>query len=358
MGVQEKKSLTSYANFELNACSRCGICIDTCQLSSSAKINNVQSVYFIKNMRYGESDNNQSLNCLMCGRCDTKCPVGIDIKTIRQLGRNKEAIPTQSNFNYIPDNYTSKTEVLYFAGCMTHLQPSIKKSMLDIFENAGIRYKFMDENKSICCGRPLMLSGKAEQAKELIEKNKKIIVQSGAKILVTSCPICYKVFNEDYDLSLKVMHHSEFLLQLIENKSIHLVKQNMKAVYHDPCELGRGSGIYEQPRKLLQNILSLTRINNEKEKALCCGGSLANFKISPENRKKITLDALSELTVSQPDAIITGCPLCKKTFNQSAPVQVLDIAEIVNKSMARKESFTELKNFDPAMVKQVEIELI
>jgi Fe-S oxidoreductase len=336
MEVTEKKTLTSYSTVELNACSRCGICIDTCQLASSANIKGVQSAYYLQSLRYQQPQNELTLNCLMCGRCDNICPVGIDIRNIRQFGRNAEVQPENIKYNYIPDTYTSKTEVLYFAGCMTHLQPSIKKSIVEILETSGVKYKFMDEIKSICCGRPLMLSGKVQQAQELIEKNKKIISDSGAKILVTSCPICYKVFNEDYDLSIEVLHHSQYLLRLVEEEKIALIQQNINAVYHDPCELGRGSGIYEQPRKLLQHSVIIQQVKNQKENALCCGGSLGNFKISAENRKKITRDAIRELTTSQPEALITGCPLCKKTFSQSAPVQVMDIAEIVAKSMFRK----------------------
>jgi Fe-S oxidoreductase len=339
-GVKEKKHLTSFSKVEISTCSRCGICIDTCQLASSANIKGVQSVYKLQNIRYGITNNEQTLNCLMCGRCDNVCPVGIDIKNIRQSNRYSEALKFPNKkpiFNYIPNIYTSKTEVLYFAGCMTHLQPGIKKSMVKILDTANVSYKFMDEDKSICCGRPLMLSGKKQQALEMVEKNKNIIIESGAKILVTSCPICYKVFKEEYDLSVEVLHHSEYLLRLAEEKRIELSRLNLRATYHDPCELGRGSGIYEQPRKLLNKTLKLTQIKSEKDNALCCGGSLANLKISMQDRQKISADTIKTLTAQNPDAIITSCPLCKKTFSQKADVQVLDIAEIVAKSLVINE---------------------
>ncbi|MCK7537706.1 MAG: heterodisulfide reductase-related iron-sulfur binding cluster [Marinilabiliales bacterium] len=58
----------------------------------------------------------------------------------------------------------------------------------------------MDEQGGVCCGRPLMLAGRDKEARELINHNSDIIWKSGAKILVTSCPICYKVFRESYYL--------------------------------------------------------------------------------------------------------------------------------------------------------------
>lgn len=332
-GVSEKEIHTSFTKVELNACSRCGICIDSCQLASSANIKDVQSVYYLQNLRYNNTQSEQTLNCFMCGRCDKACPVGIDIASIRQAGRTTASPIAQKSYNYIPDIYTSKTEVLYFAGCMTHLQPGTKKSMVHILDTAKVNYKFMDEDKSICCGRPLMLSGKKQQADELMEKNKQIILASGAQLLVTSCPICYKVFNEEYGLSIKVMHHSEYLLQLVNERKIYLRKQKTIAVYHDPCELGRGSGIYDQPRKLLQKALVLNTTTHDKEKALCCGGSLANFKITMDDRKKVTADALRVLTASAPETLVTGCPLCKKTFGAAAQVKVADIAEIISTAL-------------------------
>lgn len=353
-GISEKAEATGYTQFELNSCSRCGVCIDKCQLASSAGINNVQSVYFLKNQRYNEPNNDSALNCLMCGRCDSVCPVGIDIQSIRINGRKQAVAQKRGVYQYVPQNYISRTEVLYFGGCMTHLQPSIKKSMVDILKTASVNFRFLDEDGSICCGRPLMLAGKVEQARELMEKNKKMIEDSGAKVLVTSCPICYKVFREEYDLSIEVVHHSQYLLKLIEEKQISVNKQSLSAVYHDPCELGRGSGIYEQPRKVVSSLVHLKTAISEKEDALCCGGSLANLKITPEQRRKIASDALKVLTNSEPDMLITGCPLCKKTFNQSSSIQVLDIAELVSKSLVRRDYYVHNLKLDKSIVKQEE----
>jgi Fe-S oxidoreductase len=340
-GVTEKASISSYTELEVSSCSRCGVCIDQCQLTG-ANIPGVQSVYFIQNVRNKSLNNDQSLNCLMCGRCDSICPVGIDISAIRRAGRAQKYLPKKSTYHYIPHSVAQKADVVFFAGCMTHLQPSVKKSMITILKASGEKFWFMDEAAGICCGRPLILAGKEMQARELIAKNKSLIIGSGAKTLVTSCPICYKVFNEDYHLDIQVMHHSEYLLRLVEEGKIEITPQKQKAVYHDPCELGRGSGIYNQPRELLSYSLKLQSISQESEQALCCGGSLANLKIAQSDRKKITEQAVEVLTESAPDLLITGCPMCKKTFSQSSPIPVLDIAEVVSGSLLKQKYFVEL----------------
>ena len=77
----------SYDNFEVEACSRCGICIDPCQLQLQLGINDVQSVYFLRDRRYNMLQQKIANNCLMCGRCEQTCPVGINLNTLRLNSR-------------------------------------------------------------------------------------------------------------------------------------------------------------------------------------------------------------------------------------------------------------------------------
>jgi Fe-S oxidoreductase len=332
-GVREQESHTGFTDAELNSCSRCGICIDTCQLASSAGINNVQSVYQLRDIRYNTQSDERSLNCLMCGRCDEACPVGIDIASIRQIKRNEANPGLKQDYSYVHTPASHHADVIYFAGCMSHLTPSIKKAVVQSFRKSGINFWFMDEKESICCGRPLLLAGKKEEARALISKNKLAIEQSDAKALVTNCPICYKMFKEEYKLQIPVYHHSQYFSGLLENNMIVLEKQQIKAVYHDPCELGRGSKVYKEPRNVLGQAVDLISTDREKEDALCCGGSLGNLAIDVEQRNKITRDACNILLKDHPDVLVTSCPLCKKTFQKVSDVPVYDIAEVVNMTL-------------------------
>ena len=114
----------------------------------------------------------------------------------------------------------------------------------------------------------------------------------------------------------------------------------LRVVYHDPCELGRGSGIYLQPRLVLDEYVELISIKNEKASAYCCGGSLANIKIKMNERSQIRDKALDEYRNYNPDILATACPLCKKTFAQSPNLPVHDIAEIVCMSITKSSDFS------------------
>jgi Fe-S oxidoreductase len=329
-GAEAGEQYSGLTDIQLNSCSRCGICIDSCQLNFAVNINNVQSVYFIRDTRYKKLTDEVANNCLMCGRCVETCPVGLELTVIRQQLRNKREISGKHYFDYSKaEESKSKTDVVYFAGCMTHLTPSIIIAMKKIFNEARENFWFMDEEKGLCCGRPMRQQGFVQQSKDLISKNMRLIASSGAKLLVTSCPICYKSFTKEYVLDIPVMHHTEYIEMLINEKKIKLNKTDIDIVYHDPCELGRGCGIYEPPRQILSKVGNLTPAEFDKEDSLCCGGSLSNTVIELDNQTKIRDHGLEVLTKLNPDVLATACPLCKKSFIHGNKTKVMDIAEIV-----------------------------
>lgn len=328
-GIHTEKKYTSFADLEVYSCPKCGMCMDKCQMGFAANVKDMQSVYFIQSVRRNKVEEPKLFNCMICGRCQEFCPVGISLNDQRMIQRRLVADVMEAKFDFLPEKLIPTVDVVYFAGCMTHLTPAIKKSMLAIFEQAGVNYNFMDADGTICCGRPLMLAGKDLEARELQKRNEETIRKSGAKLLVTSCPICYKVFKEEYKLDIEIMHHSQYLLQLSNEHKITLTPTDVLAVYHDPCELGRGSDVYKEPRKLLEKAVKLQEIKNSKEASLCCGGSLGNTQMSSFKRDMITEDACKQLLKGNPDLLVTACPLCKKTLGKYATVEIKDIAEVV-----------------------------
>lgn len=328
-GIKLKKRTNTFTEVQVYSCSRCGICLDNCQMST-AGVKDTQSVYLLKNIRNKKLSDENLFNCLLCGKCENDCPVGINTIDLRITQRIESTLQYNSTYDYLKIQSTPKADVVYFAGCMTHLTPGIISSMKQLFAFNNENYWFLDEEKAPCCGRPLMLAGQYQAAMKLIANNTQKIIESGAKTLVVSCPICYKVFKEDYDLpNVEVLFHVEYILNMIRKEQLPLQRLSKRYIYHDPCELGRGVGMYEQPRNLLNYTGNLIPIKNENEKAYCCGGSLGNLKIKASERDKVGLQAIQEYLSYQPDSLVTACPMCKKTFSRSKQLKVIDIAEVV-----------------------------
>jgi Fe-S oxidoreductase len=220
--------------------------------------------------------------------------------------------------------------VAYFGGCMSRLTPSITEAMERIFQASGTPYWYMDKERSICCGRPLLQQGFESQARELRRKNTQLIKESGATMLVTSCPICYQSFTKEYNLPVRVMHHTEFIEQLLRSGQLKLKEKSaLRVTYHDPCELGRGSGIYDPPRQVLEQVVHLLPTQHERERSLCCGFNLGNTVLSTEQQTEVRERARQNLLEPHPDMIATACPMCKKAFARGTDTMVRDVAEIV-----------------------------
>jgi Fe-S oxidoreductase len=340
IGVTEGPRKSGYTYFELNACSRCGVCISGCPMDKVLENHEIQSVYLIRSLRNQEHGSRLKMiadNCLMCDRCTVDCPVGIDLSSLRRMTRDKGKLDTTGNYKYLSKRqipFNAIGRVAYFGGCMSHLTPGITESMEKIFNAAGQKYWYMDKQNTICCGRPLLQQGFQNQAAELRKKNTDMIVKSGSTMLVTSCPICYQSFKKEYNLDIPIMHHTEYIDMLIKQGRIKVRHDDRKVSYHDPCELGRGCGIYDEPRNVLSAVTNLQKTKFQREKSVCCGFNLGNTKLSIEEQTEIRNASLQNLTSKPVDSIVTACPMCKKAFQHATnEYPVRDIAEVVAENL-------------------------
>ena len=324
----------SYDNFEVEACSRCGICIDPCQLQQQLGIHDVQSVYFLRDRRYNMLQQKIANNCLMCGRCEQVCPVGINLNTLRLNSRSSmRNIPNEGRYNYLRglDRSQGEGQVGYFAGCMTLLTPNTMTAMQKIFTAAREDVWWADKEGGVCCGRPLKLTGEPDSAQKMIDYNKALFAKHNITTLVTSCPICLRVFSEEYDLKgIEVLHHSEYILRLMQQGRLRVsYSPEQTFTYHDPCELGRGSGIYDQPRAVIEAIGALLEPEHNRKNALCCGSSIANTAINDKQQLTIAEGVGKELDATGAETVVTACPLCKKAITRGSAKPVVDLSEIV-----------------------------
>ena len=279
--------------------------------------------------------------CLMCCRCEQRCPVGIELNTLRLNSRDTmRNTPDEKRYEYFQgvDRSAGEGRVGYFAGCMTLLTPRILLAMERIFKASGEEVWWADKEGGVCCGRPLKLSGETDSARKMMDYNIALFRKHRITTLVTSCPICLKVFREEYHLEgIEVLHHSEYMLRLIRDGRLQLRRGAQTFTYHDPCELGRGSRIYDQPREVIEAVGVLLEPAQTREHALCCGSSVANTAISDAQQLRLARSVAKELSATGAGTIVTACPLCKKAIARGADGrEVLDLAEVVAAALVSK----------------------
>ena len=168
------------------------------------------------------------------------------------------------------------------------------------------------------------------------------------KKIITCDPHDYNTLkNEypDYGGNYEVIHHSQFLQQMIRNGKISvkngLFKDN-KITFHDPCYLGRANGEYQAPRDVLNSIQS-TKVEMKRHKsfALCCGaGGGQMFKEAEKGDKEVFIERIEEAIDTGADIVATACPFCMtmmtdgiKYKNKEEVMKNYDIAELVSMSL-------------------------
>ena len=166
------------------------------------------------------------------------------------------------------------------------------------------------------------------------------------KKIITTCPHSFNILKNEYpDLggNYEVYHHSEFVLDLIESKKITISQNSIDEVitYHDPCYLGRGNNIYNQPREIIKRLSkNFIEMPRNKRNSLCCGaGGAQMFKEAEKGSAEINIVRTQEALDTKSKIIVTGCPFCNtmitdgvKNINEGAAL-VKDIAEIVAESL-------------------------
>ncbi len=341
-GIRIRHARKGLAKAEVYSCPSCGLCIDACPMSVQKANIKDTTVYLNRQIRRNNEPRIEEISdkCLLCGKCTAICPVGVEgdklriaQRSIRKYGIN----PDYSSIDTATMTHDSHGKVLYYAGCMTALTPSIRKAMESVLKKAGVEYELMDKDGGICCGRPMWMAGRFDQARQMVQKNTEIIRNSGADTLLLTCPICYRIFKEKYKLDgIRIVHHTEFLDSLISEGRLKVRKDARVYVYHDPCELGRGSGIYEQPRNVLLRAGTLAEAAKNRKESICCGGSVGSLSLGFDKRRTLTENALNNLTAASPDVIVTACPLCLNTFGRYADRKVEDIAETIDRNTSIK----------------------
>lgn len=166
------------------------------------------------------------------------------------------------------------------------------------------------------------------------------------KKIITTCPHSFNILKNEYpDLGgyYEVYHHSEFVLDLIESKKITISQNSIDEVitYHDPCYLGRGNNIYNQPREIIKRLSkNFIEMPRNKRNSLCCGaGGAQMFKEAEKGSAEINIVRTQEALDTKSKIIVTGCPFCNtmitdgvKNINEGVAL-VKDIAEVVAESL-------------------------
>ena len=265
----------------------------------------------------------------------------------------------QKRIDWLPEDIilTEQSDTRFFVGCAPYFDVIFKDlgvhtldgviGALRLLNLSGIPFNLLANER--CCGRDLLNQGDKEGFLSLAGANMEEFNRHGVKRLITYCPECYDCLKNEYTRALgangiEVVNLIELLAPLLKDKKLALGKLDKKVTYHDPCTLGRGFRLFEEPRQLLTAIsgIKLVEMENNREKSLCCGANPWAY-CNTVNRQ-VQGQRLEQAKTADAEMLVTACPKCQihlKCAQKSedcsvTDVEIKDLAELAAASLNRR----------------------
>ena len=365
----------SAADKEAQYCIGCGMCLLHCPtydalgpvFGTSGHMGG-QGVYLAASTgRIDEAIESGLYLCTSCGACKEVCPARIDTRRgvmdsrsaaieakKQELEEHHQLIASIRNYEnpwQVPRKQKgkwaaglglqSKGEVAYFGGCSTSLLfPELAKSAVKLIRACGVEPSYLGERER-CCGSTIRKLGHRALAKQRAEACFKDFRNSGAKLVITSCPGCSSALNHFDDLpkryGVKVQHISQYLREHLDLSMLGPIGGLGTVTYHDPCDLGREQGVFEEPRDLISAVARPVEMARSRAASDCCGSGSGVRSAFPELSSSIARERISAARAVGAKVLVTACPWCVQSLrecqNGKTDVKVLDLVELLDTAL-------------------------
>ncbi len=402
-GASKIENFTWKQLLDLDACTRCGRCQDNCPANISGKALSPKTlVQNLKDHMYEvypypfwpkpKEPRRDMINdvitqevvwdCTTCRACMEACPVFIEhidkiIDMRRNLALERAEFPesaqgalqslgtrghpwrgtTATRTDWIAGldvkvlSEKPDIDILYWVGCTAALEDRNMKVAIataKVLQAARVNFGILGVEET-CCGDPARRMGDEYLYQTLCQKNIEMLKKYNVKKIVTSCPHCFNTLKNEYPqfgADFEVVHHSQFILDLITQGKLKGGSiDGIKLAYHDSCYLGRHNDIYKQPRKILDSIGGIRRVELGRHgpKGFCCGGGGGHMWMEEPPEKRLNTRRTQEVIDAKANCVATACPYCLSMFEDGIKakqveetVKAMDLSELIIQSMGKK----------------------
>jgi len=345
MSASAKLEIERSFRDQIGRCSRCGFCQAHCPVFGASlrpAVNARGKMLLLKEVLEGKLELSRELaesifQCTTCASCSTNCPSGVQVPEIIKAARRDMAglgtchpafVAMDQVLEQYPNIYAEeepgdfdrprnqRAEVVYFMGCVgQYREEEATEAALAVLDHLEVDYTLIDE---VCCSGVLEDVGFGIKP-VLAEKNLELILSTGARTLVTGCPYCFRTFNnkEVYapikQEGVKIVHLSQFLA----GRDLG-VRTDQVVTYHDPCDLGRHTGIYAEPRKTIRALApNFVELPHHHADALCCGAGGGVRGAFAKNSLDMARRRLAEVEEVGAQVVLTECNSCAHNLSNA-----------------------------------------
>ena len=303
---------------------------------------------------YENLDHMIAYSCNECSQCTLKCPKEFNMKGIftalkeDYAEKNNGLVPLEilkesdrTQEKECGDEYCTrvdgslqkkevhkkqKTKYVFVPGCtVSAYSPkgveNIVKHLKECLghENVGALLQ--------CCGKVTRFIGETEKFEERNKKAIDILDDMGAKVIITVCPSCYKVFKETAK-NQKVIAYWDLMKNLIGiPETARGIGKGSDVVFniHDSCVTRDETSHHESVRWVLDELgYNWTEIERNGKNTRCCGVGGMVCSSNPELYERVYTRRANDFDQHN---IVTYCGSCRGTMQAAGKdaVHILDL---------------------------------
>ncbi len=358
--------------FDLLGCIQCGRCTGGCPVTARTNLNVRRFVYdaYDEDLLDELSRIAEIWDCTACHTCAVRCPKGLKplevLIGLRSLivesGKTQPTVRDALESVFREGNPWEKpratrgdwmeglnvriaqpdepVENLFYVCCTIAYDPRVQviaQNMVRLLDKTGVDYAFLGDDES-CCGSEVFTLGEEGLFEMIVEDNTELLNEYQARRIIALSPHCFTTFKTRYpDLNKPVLHYTELLAELLDQGKL-VFKDGLakKIVFHDPCYLGKQSGVFDEPRRLLKAVegVELVEFNRSRERSLCCEGGGGKMWVESESKKeRLAETRIKDARALGADIVAVACPFCVLTLDDAVKAlgyeEEMRVAEIM-----------------------------
>ena len=317
-------------------------------------------------------------DCVTCGACVRECPVGIEhIDHVIDLRRNlvmvESRFPEEAGTMLRDVDRTSNPwgrpqadrlqwaeglgvrvlqpgerppEVLFWVGCAPAFDERARRAAIStakLLQMAGVDFAILGQREG-CTGDPARRMGDEYTFQRLAGENVATLNGAGVKTIVTTCPHCFNTLGNEYSDfggTYEVVHHTQFLADLVHQGKLSPMPSERTITYHDSCYLARHNDVREAPRELVSAVGQAVEMPRNRERTFCCGAGGARMWMEEKRGRPINQERVREAVETGAETLAVACPFCTVMLDDGvretgSKMQVFDLATLLAEAVERR----------------------
>jgi heterodisulfide reductase subunit D len=384
--VSFESSLSERVDHMLEACTRCGKCVEVCPSVQPAGIHEasprdvIEGVLdIVRSGRGPDASRTWAASCMLSGECIKACDYGVnprfllamarvamakekngldrrrregvqkfralsqDVSVLSRLQLNGEALERLGQGPAAVSKSDAAAEFVFYTGCNVLKTPHIALLALDIMDTLGISYRVMG-GPSHCCGVNQLRTGDVEMSGRMGASTIEKLSHSQSGQVLAWCPSCYVQFTETTLPTMEKLHGSRplemtpflrFLGSRLDQLKPYLRQRvQMRVALHRHPGV---AGVMEAAADILQAVPGVQLVDLQQP---AVGLQSVNLGVLPALKRELQLKELCAARDAGIDALVAVYhsdhrELC--AHERDWPFRIVNILDVVGESMGLRQ---------------------